>query len=161
MSVFFFFCKSTAQPRSQKNNTPEYYTAVHQQRYNGSRAPQSRLCASSRSVCAWLVHSSRRSNRDNINTSNGTGFKRTSDLTPGIRSTQQQRKQYRIPGSSYLCILLVRVRPFTLSTPPGYEGNLIPKRKLAAAYSIYIVYYSAVVPLYSTPGLVYFQVYFL
>ena len=41
------FAKAAAQPRSRKNQ----YTAVQQQRYNGSRAPSSRLCASNHGVC--------------------------------------------------------------------------------------------------------------
>ena len=61
-------------------------------------ARSSRLCASSHGgvcACVWLVHSSRISNHDNMNTSNATIVKNTSsDLMPSIRSIQQRQEQH-------------------------------------------------------------------
>ena len=50
-AVCFFFknSRSALQPRNQQ-------TTLQHQRYNRSRSPSSRLCASSHGVCVWLVH---------------------------------------------------------------------------------------------------------
>ena len=89
-----YLAKSLVHSRSHKSSIQ----SVQQQRYNGSRAPSSRLCGSSHDVCVRLVHS-RSLNHDNTSGSNAPVKHKSSDLIPGIRSIQQQQKQYR---SSYL-----------------------------------------------------------
>ena len=133
----FVVAKAAALRRSHKLNIQH---SVQHQRYNGSRVPSSRLCASTRGVCIWLVHSSRGSNHENINLYNATVVKHTSsDVTPGIRSIQRQQKQYCV---AHTCayISLQRVSPFRLATPPGYEVNPIPKGNLVCLYDM--LYYA-------------------
>ena len=62
--IISFESSRSASP--SRNQTREYTVAVRQQRYNGNRAPSSRLRPRHGGVCVWLVHSNRRWNLDKI-----------------------------------------------------------------------------------------------
>ena len=116
------FFKAAAQPRSQKSVPGTWHAAVQQKRYNGSRAPSSRVCASSHGVCVWLVHSSRRSNGNIIFMPSATVKHTSSDLIPGTRSIYTSSK-HSSPYSTYHwngCVAL-----FRLATPSGHQDNQV------------------------------------
>ena len=80
----------------------------------------------SRCKHVWLVHSSRRSNRDNINTSNTTSKHTSSDLIPGIGRIHRQQKEY---CCSYLYAPLERVcSRFWTCMPPAYKVETPSRR---------------------------------
>ena len=89
--------------------------AQQQQQYNGSRVSSYCLCASSHGVYVWLVHS-RRTNHDNLFTSNAIIKHISADLIPGTHEAYSTNK------TSTSCMSLERVcSPFRLATPPRYQ----------------------------------------
>ena len=123
----FVFAKAAAQPRSYKTRC----TAVLKQRYIGSGAPSSRLCASSHGVCVcgWCTASGDRTTT--TLTSNATAVNHVSSLRVYEACTNRTAAAQ---AALLLCsscplpwpIQLERVPPFGLAMPPGYRINPIP-----------------------------------
>ena len=152
-----FFSEAAAQPRSHKSSTQQYsrstavqkyssstaevqqqhssstaVSAAQQQRHNGNRAPSSRLCASSRGVCACGCCNAKR-NRTTTptrppqqwpNTFRRTSYQVYEAYSSSKISTVAQTCIYH--WNACASPLLLKTRPgWGIKPTPSQKGNLV------------------------------------
>ena len=112
-----FFATAAALPSSHKIFTR--YTAAQQQ-YSRWGTTAAALHAV-RCMCLWLMHHSRISNHGNINTSNATVERTSSDLIAGTRRTQHQNQYTAVAQPVH--IIGMPVSPRDIKPAPSRRGT--------------------------------------